>query len=44
MARAISAYIRLFDRLMKGYLGGDMTAETVRSEYIRWLQAGNIML
>jgi metal-responsive CopG/Arc/MetJ family transcriptional regulator len=43
-ARAISAYIRLFDRLMKGYLGGDMTAETVRSEYIRWLQAGNIML
>jgi hypothetical protein len=44
MARAISAYVRLFDRLMKAYLGGSMTAENVRSEYIRWIQAGNVIL
>jgi hypothetical protein len=44
MARAISAYVQLFDRLMKGYLGGGVTAETVRDEYIRWLQAGNTAL
>ncbi len=44
IAGAISAYVRLFDRLMKGYLAGSLTAEGVRSEYIRWLRAGSIIL
>lgn len=44
IAGAISAYVRLFDRLMKGYLAGSLSAEDVRSEYIQWLRAGNIIL
>lgn len=44
IAGAISAYVRLFDRLMKGALGGQLSAADVREEYIRWLQAGNIIL
>jgi len=44
IAGAISAYVRLFDRLMKGYLAGTLTAEQVRSEYIQWLRQGNIIL
>lgn len=44
IAAAISAYVRLFDRLMKGYLAGSLTAEQVRSEYIDWLRQGNMIL
>lgn len=44
IAGAISAYVRLFDRLMKGYLAGSLSAEAVRKEYIRWLHAGNTIL
>lgn len=44
IAGAISAYVRLFDRLMKGYLAGSLSAEDVRGEYIQWLRAGNIIL
>ncbi len=44
IASAISAYVRLFDRLMKGCLNGSMTAEDVRAEYIRWLHEGNTIL
>lgn len=44
VAAAISAYVRLFDRLMKGYLAGSLTAEDVRSEYILWLRQGNSIL
>ncbi len=44
IARAISAYVRLFDRLMKGYLSGGMAPQTIRQEYISWLQAGNTPL
>ena len=44
IAEAISAYVRLFDRLMKGYLAGSLTAEQVRSEYIDWLRQGNMIL
>ena len=44
IAGAISAYVRLFDRLMKGYLAGSFSPEQVRSEYIQWLRQGNIIL
>jgi hypothetical protein len=44
IAKAISAYVQLFDRLMKGYLGGSMTADDVREAYMRWLQAGHTVL
>ena len=44
VAAAISAYVRLFDRLMKGYLAGSLAPEDVRSEYISWLRQGNIIL
>ncbi len=44
VAGAISAYVRLFDRLMKGYLAGSLHLEQVRSEYIQWLRQGNIIL
>ena len=44
VAEAISAYVRLFDRLMKGYLAGSLAPEDVRSEYILWLRQGNTIL
>ena len=44
VAGAISAYVRLFDRLMKGYLAGSLAPEQVRSEYIQWLRQGNLIL
>ena len=44
VAAAISAYVRLFDRLMKGYLAGRMSAGQVRDEYAAWLHEGNIIL
>ena len=44
VAAAISAYVRLFDRLMKGYLAGSLTAAEVRGEYITWLRQGNTIL
>ena len=44
VAAAISAYVRLFDRLMKGYLAGSLAPEDVRNEYILWLRQGNSIL
>ncbi len=44
VAGAISAYVRLFDRLMKGYLAGSLDPQDVRSEYIQWLRQGNTIL
>lgn len=44
VAGAISAYVRLFDRLMKGVLAGSLSARDVEAEYIRWLHEGNIIL
>ena len=44
MAAAISAYVQLFDRLMKGYLAGNMTPRDVESEYLDWLREGNTIL
>ena len=44
IAGAISAYVRLFDRVMKGYLAGHLTAQDVRNEYFSWLREGNIIL
>ena len=44
VASAISAYVRLFDRLMKGYLAGSLTPAEVRAEYVAWLRQGNTIL
>lgn len=44
IAQAISAYVRLFDRLMKGYLGSSLSPQQVRQEYIAWLKNGNTIL
>ena len=44
VAAAISAYVRLFDRLMKGFLAGSLDAADVRNEYIAWLRQGNTIL
>ena len=44
VAAAISAYVRLFDRLMKGYLAGSLTPSALRDEYIAWLRQGNVIL
>ena len=44
VAAAISAYIRLFDRVMKGVLAGRLSAYEAREEYLAWLREGNIML
>ena len=44
VAAAISAYVQLFDRLMKGYLAGNMAPRDVESEYLAWLRAGNTIL
>ena len=44
VAAAISAYVRLFDRLMKGFLAGSLDAADVRDEYIAWLRQGNTIL
>ena len=44
VAAAISAYVRLFDRLMKGYLAGQLSAADVEREYLIWLREGNIIL
>ena len=44
VAGAISAYVRLFDRLMKGYLAGSLDAAEVRAEYIQWLRQGNTIM
>ena len=44
VAGAISEYVRLFDRLMKGVLAGSLSARDVEAEYIRWLREGNTIL
>ena len=44
VAAAISAYVQLFDRLMKGYLAGNMAPRDVESEYLDWLREGNTIL
>ncbi len=44
VAGAISAYVRLFDRLMKGYLAGSLSPRDVESGYMDWLHEGNIIL
>lgn len=44
VAGAISAYVRLFDRLMKGALAGSLSARDVENEYVAWLREGNIIL
>ena len=42
-ARAISEYVRLFDRLMKLFIGG-ADAQLVAQEYLQWLHEGNVIM
>jgi len=42
LAGAISDYIKLFDRLMKGYLTGRMDAHDVEGAYYSWLTRAKI--
>jgi predicted transcriptional regulator len=44
IAGAISGYVRLFDSLMKAYLGGNLSAEGVRTQYMQWIAQGNILI
>ncbi len=37
LAEAISEYVKLFDRLLKGYLGGSMDAHDVEAAYYSYL-------
>ena len=37
LAEAISEYVKLFDRLLKGYLGGGMDAHEVEAAYYSYL-------
>ncbi len=43
IAAAISAYIRLFDSLMKAHLAGADRA-ALRRSYVQWIAAGNTLL
>lgn len=44
VAAAISAYVRLFDRLMKGFLAGRLSPHEIKAEYYAWLREGNTIL
>ena len=44
VAGAISEYVRLFDRLMKGYLAGQLSGTEVEGEYLSWLRKGNTII
>jgi len=44
IAEAISRYIKVFDTLLKGYLGGRYTAQQVEEQYVTELRKGNILL
>ena len=44
VAAAISAYVRLFDRLMKGFLAGRLSPQELKAEYYTWLHEGNTIL
>ncbi len=44
IAQALSVYIKLFDRLMKSYLGGALTARDVESEYCADLNRRMILI
>ena len=43
IAAAISAYIRLFDGMMKAWLGG-ADRGALRRSYVQWIAAGNTLL
>ena len=44
VAGAISEYVRLFDRLMKGYIAGRFSGENLRDQYLTWLRQGNTII
>ena len=44
IAGAISAYVQLFDRLLKGYLGGTLSAEAVELAYRGDLQNRTLLI
>ena len=44
IAQAISDYIQLFDRLLKGYLAGSLSARDVESQYVEDLASRKILI
>ena len=42
LAEAISGYIKLFDRLLKGYVGGTMDAHGVEAAYYSYLTHSDV--
>ena len=44
LAEAISGYIELFDRLLKGYLNGSMDAHAVEAAYYSYLTHSSIRI
>ncbi len=44
LAQAISGYIELFDKLLKGYLGGSLDAHAVEAAYYSYLSHSSICI
>lgn len=44
LAQAISDYIQLFDKLMKGYLDGSLDAHAVEAAYYSWLTHASLVI
>ena len=44
IAQALSDYIQLFDRLLKGYLAGSLSARDVESQYVEDLASRKILI
>ena len=44
LANAISAYVNLFDSLMKAYIGGRITAQGMSATYYNYISENNIII
>ena len=44
LAGAISGYIQLFDRLMKGYVSGELDGRTVESEWFNQMRRAAVLI
>lgn len=44
LANAISAYVTLFDSLMKSYIGGRITAQGMSAAYYKYISENNIII
>lgn len=44
LAQALSAYLHLFDRLLKSYLSGALTVSEIEQQYARYVQAAELLI